>query len=280
MNKRVKKDYHSKNLSNPFFHHSSPKHQYHLQSKWRWLLIFIISSFLIWFFLIASFWKIQKIQLIGLQRLQKREVLNIVQQQSLQKRWLFFKQNNIFLFNSGQVSQKIISDYDVSSIRIEKHFPHALTIKLTERPISFIFKEGSQLFYASADAHLIRRPAVNAQGEKKYFLLENKRSDSLINDNKINIKTNYLKFILHLHQVLSTHPSLPVTKFIIDSEFDTVEVKFTNGPLVYFNTTDKVNSQVNILSLVKKQKIKDNFKRTEYIDLRYGNKVFIYPNFN
>jgi pyruvate/2-oxoglutarate dehydrogenase complex dihydrolipoamide dehydrogenase (E3) component len=58
-------------------------------------------------------------------------------------------------------------------------------------------------------------------------------------------------------------------------EFNTIKVKFRNGPLVFFNTKTDVVSQIDRLVLVKKEKIGDNFSKTNYIDLRYGSRIFI-----
>ena len=237
--------------------------------------------FLVWFFCFASFWRIQTIKIIGLTRISTDEINKIIWDQSDLSRWGIFKQNNIFLFNSNQVSEQIINKYNVAEINIKKVWPRTLDVKVSERPYAFVFKEGTKLYYSASDGYLIQQAISSDENLKNYFLLENNNSQTLINSyNRISISEEYLDFILNLNTALLTHYDLPVSEFIIDSEFNTAKVKFINGPEVYFNVKDAIDKQLDILLVVKNEKIKDNFSRTNYIDLRYGSRVFINPDFN
>ncbi len=277
--RRIKKDYQHKNLRNPFFHRPE-KGKSRLSFKWLIPAVFGLAIFLIWFFLAAPFWRLQQIRVSGLTRVPESALENIIWSQTASTRWLFFKQSDIFLFDKEAAAKTILSDFNFAGVGIYKIWPHTLEIKVSERPYAFIFQEGSRLFYASADAYLIKESAVTPEDQKKYFILENKNPNTLVRaDNKINIDSDYLNFILSLSQHLSLYAELPVERFIIDQEFNTVKVKFVNGPLAYFNVKDDAAKQVSLLLLVKREKIKDNFNKTDYIDLRYGDRIFINPDF-
>jgi cell division septal protein FtsQ len=278
--KRVKKDYQRKNSPNPFFRHKAPAPKSH---TWRWKIILILAAliFLVWFIFAAPVWRLQDLKITGLTRVPNSEIEKIIYNQSLTKRWLGLVESNIFLFDSAAATKQIKTVYNLADLKITKSLPHTLELLVSERPYAFIFQEGSAQYYASSDGYIIRQPAVAVSDTKKYFTLENKNAGTLIgSDDKINISADYLQFIFNLETTLSNHQDLPVERFIIDQEFNTIKVKFTNGPLVYFNIKDSADSQVNVLLLVKKEKIKDNFSKTNYIDLRYGNRVFINPDFN
>ena len=277
--KKIKKDYQRKNLKNPFFHQKTPEKYY---SIWRYFIIgmILLFIFLFWFFLAAPFWNLKKVQISGLTRTTNIDLEKTVWDQTASTSWLFFRQSNIFMFDEEGAANTILSSYNFAGVEVEKKWPNTINIKVSERPYSFIFQEGTQLNYASADAYLIKEPPVNEDDKKKYFILENKNSLSLISDrDKINITTTYLDFIKNLYNLLIIYPELPVERFIIDQEFNTIKVKFSNGPLVYFNVKDAAAKQVELLLLVKKEKIKDNFSKTNYIDLRYGDRIFINPEF-
>jgi len=174
------------------------------------------------------------------------------------------------------VQKNILTSYNLATLQIVKKPAHTLLVKVGERPYSFIFQQGNDLFYASGDGYIIRESVVTDADKTKYLILENKNNNNLITDNnKIGISDDYLSFILALANNLSTKPELPVERFIIDQEYNTIKVKFRDGPLAYFNTKTDVKSQVDRLLLVKKEKIKDNFSKTNYIDLRYGDRIFI-----
>lgn len=278
--KRIRKDYQRKNLQNPFFHKKvkakNPK-------RWRWFSLAIILAIVaaIWFFFAAPFWRIEEVRVSGLTRMDGSELQQIIWNETNNRRGLFFSESNLFLFKRKTIIKNILATYNFSGAEIKKIWPRTLELKVIERPYAFIFQEGSARYYASSDAYIIKEPAVSDEEAKKYFILENKNAATLITDrDKINIKNDYLNFIFDLNNRLSAYPELPVERFIIDQEFNTVKVKFVSGPTVFFSINEGAGVQINRLLLVKKEKIKDNFSKTNYIDLRYGDKIFINPDFN
>jgi cell division septal protein FtsQ len=273
--KKIKKDYQSKNLCNPFFHKTrkKPEKSFFVLTSIG-ALIFII--FIFWFICAAPLWQINNIKVEGLTRVPDTDIKNKIWEQTIKSRYLFFKQTNLWLFNKNEAQRSIMASYNLASLQILKRPAHTLIVKVSERPYSFIFQQGNDMYYASGDGYIIRESMVAEADKSKYLILENKNTESLIDtNNKINISDNYLSFILDLANHLSTRPELPVERFIIDQEFNTVKVKFRDGPLAYFNTKIDAKSQIDHLLLVKKEKIKDNFSKTSYIDLRYGERIFI-----
>lgn len=273
--KKIKKDYQTKNLSNPFFYKPKKK------PNKRLVIIFLIAGFLflifiLWFFLAAPVWRISNIKVEGLSRLTDTDIKNKIWEQTIKSRYGLFKQDNIWLFDKSEAQKNILVSYNFSSIQISKKLTNTLIVKVGERPYSFIFQQGNDFFYASSEGDVIRESTVVESDKAKYLILENKNPTNLISEkNKINISDIYLSFIFELANQLSTKPELPVEKFIIDQEFNTIKVKFQNGPVVYFNTRTDIKTQLDRLILVKREKIKDNFSKTNYIDLRYGDRIFI-----
>ncbi len=273
--KKIKKDYQHKNFCNPFFHKPKKKVNKYLVFGLA-ALFFLFFIFLIWFFGAAPIWRINNIKIEGLTRIPDIEMQDKIWKQTEKSRWWLFRQSNIWLFDKAKMRQEILSSYNLASLEISKKLAKTLIIKVGERPYSFIFQQGNDLFYASSDGYIIRETAVIETDKIKYFILENKNSNDLISEkNKINIADDYLGFILNAANDLAAHPELATERFIIDQEYNTIKIKFRDGPLVYFNTKNDFKSQVERLLLVKREKIKDNFSKTNYIDLRYGDRIFI-----
>jgi len=274
-NKRIKKDYQSKNLKNPFFRKKEKKKTGNFK-KYFLVLILILIIAVAWFFLASSVWRLKNIVVEGLTRIDSSEIKNIAWSREDNRRWLFFKESNFFLFQADALQEEILDKYNFANLEIKKKIPGTISIKISERPYAFIFQEGSTYLYASNDGYVIKEAVVSPEDMSKYFILENKSNSISINEkDKITLKDDYLNFIFSLNQLLSAYQDLPIEKFIIDQELNSVIVKFIDGPAVYFNVKDDLNKQVEYLSLVKKEKIGDNFNKTNYIDLRYGSKIFI-----
>ncbi len=273
--KKIKKDYQHKNLCNPFFRKpKKTKNKRFLACLLVLGILFII--FAVWFFAAAPVWRINNIKVEGLTRIPDTDIKNKIWEQAKKSRYLVFKQENIFLFDKNDIQETILSAYNLASLQIVKKFPKTILVRVGERPYSFIFQQGNELYYASSEGYIIRESAVSEDNKARYLILENKNAGSLIDEkNKINISTGYLNFIFELANSLTVHQELSVERFIIDQEFNTIKVKFKDGPLVYFDTKVEAKAQVDRLVLVKKEKIKDNFNKTSYIDLRYGDRIFI-----
>jgi hypothetical protein len=277
---KIKKDYQRKNLQNPFFHRSQPGQRKYL-GKLSMGGSLLVIGLAVWFFMFSSFWRWDQVRIEGLTRLPAGEIEKIIWEQGSASRWLFFRQSNIFAFDAGALERKVSAAYNFAGLAVKKTWPRTLTLKVSERPYAFIWREGSDLFYASADGYAIKEPAVSAADQKKYPILDNQTGQTMIGDkNKISVKGDYLNFFLELSADLAGQPDLATERFIVDREFNTLQVKFIAGPLAYFNTKASAADQVNNLVLVKNAKIKDNFSKTNYIDLRYGDKIFVHPEFS
>lgn len=271
--KRIKKDYQAKNLKNPFRREKKSKGKRFV--KLIIFSIFLFLGFIGWLFLASPWLNLKKVEISGLTRINNSELENLVWSQTKQNSLFIFKQSNIFLFDKPSLVKSISDNYNFASFEVVKKLPKTIELKISERPFSFIFKEGNSFYYASNDGSIIKEVGVSEEDKKKYLILENNTA-SLINEkNRLLLQENYLNFILTLSQELSLYQDLPVERFIIDQEFNTIKVKFLNGPLVYFNVKNAASEQVNRLILVKREKIKDNFSKVNYIDLRYGERIFI-----
>ena len=277
--RHIKRDYQCKNLRNPFFHQARAS----VKNSWfKWLLpgVLLIFMLLSWFFLASPVWRVDKITVNGLSRVPFESVAEIIWQVSDENSWLGLSRRNIFLFDPAKACQALIAAYNLTDCQIDRELPHSLAITGFERPYAFLWQEKETVYYASRDGYIIKDQVVSPEDKDKYFILENKNPGSLIGtDNKINVNSDYLNFAFNLFEKISTSGELTLEKFIIDWEFNTLKVKFKDGPEVYFNTRDDAAIQLERLLLVKKEKIKDNFNKTQYVDLRYGDKIFINPDF-
>jgi len=279
LRRHIKKDYQRKHLKNPFFRQNQEGRGWHF---FRWLIWggLTLMIFLAWLLFMSPWLRLQKIEISGVTRRQNADIESLIWQQASLKRMLFFKQSSLLLFDKAEASQKLLEEYNFASVSLKKRLPGTLRVNISERPYAFIFKEGDRLAYADKSGYLITETAVSEEDRAKYFILENLNSDSLLDaKNKLRVGSEYLDFAFSLYNYLSTFSDLPLEKFIIDQEQNTLKAKFVSGPTAYFSTADEVFAQVDRLVLVKNEKIRDNFSRTNYIDLRYGSRVYINPEF-
>lgn len=272
--KKIKADYQSKNLKNPFFYRSN--NNFSNSRKWLLLGVFILIAFFTWLIFAAPFLVIKKVEINGLERVDKGEIEELVETLKEGRTLVIFSQDNYFLFDKEDLHELIMTNYNFSKLNITKMLPDKLKIEISERPYAFIFQEGSEHFYASQDGYIMKDDSVSEEDYQKYFILENRsRSVTVSTKGKLNIKEDYLNFVFNLKEALAKHPDLIPEKYIIEQELNSLIVKFKDGPIVYFNTEKDSQAQADDLALVKKEKIRDNYSMTNYIDLRYGDMIYI-----
>lgn len=274
--KNIRPDYQSKNLKNPFYRQKKePKNN--VYKRFFWLIIpIILLGVSVWFFLFSNFWNIKYIKIEGLTRMSQEEIeINVINRED-KTRWLIFSEKNFFLFNKDEFRLEILEKYNFADLEIKKIAPDKLELKIIERPYAFIFQQGSDFYYSSSDGFIIKEVPVKEEDRELYFILENNsKAISISSKNKLNLRQEFLDFTFAIEKELENFPDLNPEKFIIDQELNTLIVKFKEGPNVLFNIKNSPIEQVADLALVKKEKIKDNFNSTNYIDLRYGSRIFI-----
>ncbi len=344
--RNIKKDYQAKKLNNPFFRKKEKKVEKSSVKKFKIFSLILLMLFLVWFFLMSSWWNISKIEVSGVERIGADLIKDDIQL-ILNDSTALFSINNIFIFNKKTIAGILADDYNFSNVSIKKRMPNRIIIEVIERPYSYIYSENGEYYFSSAENVIMGKinfvdnaptelelidadtisdveslPVVYTNEEKgdgvadmqlndsegddnfsleegsvelqngrdyiiatedeknKYFIIENKNSTSLIRpSNQIRLSDKYMEFITSLEKELEKQAELPLDRFIIaDQYFNSVFAVIVNGPQIYFNVNREVSDQVEHLLLVKNQKMKDKFFDLEYIDLRYGDRIYYYPD--
>lgn len=268
----IKPDYQAKDLKNPFFHRPSKR----AGAIWLLLLGLIVLIALTWFLFFSKFFLVNKVDIFGLTRVDEGQIRVIVDEQLEQNKPFFLPQRNIFFFNKDELESSIMKNYNLAEINIKKSLPKTLRITLSERPYAFIFQDGRDYYYASRDAYIIQDKEVSEEDKLKYFTLENRSQIVRINSNlKLSLKDDYLDFVFKLNETLNYQDEIKPRKYIIEQELNSLVLECEDGPLVYFNLNRDPVEQFEDLSIVKKEKMGDNFNKIKYIDMRYGDLIYI-----
>lgn len=298
---KIKKDYQAKKLANPFFRKKEKKPEGRAIKTTKIVFLFLILPLsIIWLLFLSPWLAISNIDILGTEIIQRQEILSTLEKDLTEKKIGIFQKNNILIFNKNLAAINLQEEFNLAGIVIKKRFPNKIIIKISERPYAFIYKEQENYYFSSDDNYLMARidfnqgvqegsaeddnldinlVSITEEEKEKYFIIENKNSSSLIsNSDRIKLTSDYVNFILNLKRELEVYSELPLDKFIIaDQYFNSVFVKIKEGPQIYFNVNKDIKAQLENLILVKNDKIKDNFNNLEYIDLRYGDKIYFFP---
>lgn len=278
--KRKKRDYGPKKYSsNPLFGNKR-KRPSHKKSKLNLLMpavilsVFLSMGSLAWLALFSEHFKIKNLDISITGTINNEELKEKFWQQTKGRR-LFFPESNYFVFNSGYLERKLRDEYNLESIKVSRGWPDKIRIEAVLKKYSLAWTEAQRYFFLDEFGNIVQETGQNDPELKKFAIVVNE-GKSRIKDKRIDIDREQLKFILALYAELPAFNKLfQYDKFIMDSNLHTIKLATKQGPMLMFNTNESLNNQIAKLNTVLKEKIRKNFSKKHYIDLRYGDMVYI-----
>lgn len=269
--------YSKKTYANPFFRRkkiSLSRQSGYLSNKIK-LIIFaavVVILILIWLLFFSTLFKINKIEISGAGESLTKEV-DALAHQVAENRLL--GKNNLLLYDKSELSRILNDKYYLQSLSIKKSLFHTLKITLAEKSQAAVWREDDKYFYLDGDGNTINQvDPLNINGAR-LPLIEN-LTGIKIEGRQANINKATIDYILALfNEFKDKKHGFDIERFILDKDVNTVKMAVLAGPKIYFNLGETVANQTTRLDLVIKEKLKDSFAAKEYIDLRYGNNIYI-----
>ncbi len=277
-------NYYNKKYENPFFSRRrtrrvrAPRLSWSGRAKLIAAEILVLLAGIIWFCFFSSVFAIEAITVEGPNRASAREIGDIAWRQTREKRLFIIPQKNLFLFSKNSLIKSLNKNYLFAALTVDKKLPAELIIRVQEKDYAFIWQAEDRYYYVDVDNDVIDEVSPLDIKQKIYPLINDQRSDggvSGISDNKINLGADYVNYIMALFNEFSGEAyGFTVEKFIVDDEINTVKMAIQAGPVIYFNINEELDKQVSKLVIIKNERLKDDFDKKSYIDLRYGDKVY------
>jgi len=274
----------------------------------KYIIIILLLLFWVGLLIYLPNFRITKITFNGLNIIKINEINGIVEKQIFARRWPI-PSNNYFLINSEKIINLIENNFTVSDVKIEKKFPNNLIINIEEK-ISSVIYDNSQNYYlldqtgdivknlknvganefisstqlvtittTTLAANTLRTTASTTlqthlpdyQTIKKEFgdlpLIYDGRNST--NTEGHWLSTNLINSVIEFYTQIKKQ-NLIIKYFYLDSPLGGVRA-YINGPWDVYFTPDPntITTQLNNL----KTFIQNN-KPIEYIDLRYGERIY------
>lgn len=242
---------------------------------WRVLLILLllasaIASFVAVFYI--SKFRIKNINVDGINILSEAEIQNITNNILSQKIAKIFPGDNIFLVNKNDIKEDALSKFlRIKNINVSRKFPDTLSIVIEERKTWAVFcaLNSSGCFLVASDGLLFDN-ALDFQGGL-LLKIQNERIQKLglgdfIMGNKELVRLTTFK------NSLEEYMDDRIVKIIL-KDGGIYELYFDGWYTIIDKDNDPEIAMANFI-LALNSEIKDDYEDLEYIDLRFGNKVF------
>ena len=310
-NHRPSRAYHTArgNYSNPYFK-NRPATAKPAGFYYGLILLGLAIFAWIYFLFASSVFQIKDWEINGLKKYKNQEISDALNDFFKESKFVFFKSSNIFLFDKNNFEKHLSDKFIFQDIDIKKYYPHKIIITLKEKEEKMAIYNNDKIFIVAADGVIVREkegiagwyegPAANdteatstATGsidiEKVITDAAAKElpaypifCDAYYGNKNLGIGTVYpaAKVLAIVNKFIENVESRMEVKIklvaLYKNQINPKIVIYTNNDWkIYLNNADDGLKQFYKFFAAFNDKIKDLKQPLEYIDLRFGDRVYI-----
>ncbi len=262
------------------------------QLKIKLTLIFIILISFVFSLSALSkcdFLSINKVEITGNDIVAKEDLREIIDKNLEGNYFWLFSKNNILISPRHIIKTKITGDFPrIREVNLNLDLPRTLNINITERNPYILWCSGvattTECYFADEEGYIFERASGFSENTFfKYYidLSELKPGDGFIprkpnspvrqvilGGEEFKEVADFVKFIEGLN--------LEPYKFVAEKEKNEIYFGSGKSKIIFDKNQDVKEVMNNLQSVLNMEDFEDieNFKKLEYIDLRFGNKVF------
>ncbi|MEK7653505.1 MAG: cell division protein FtsQ/DivIB [Patescibacteria group bacterium] len=262
---KIKKDYQKKEFVNPYFNDQKNR-----GFNTGYYLKIIAVCFIVYIIVYSDLFKIKKIEIEGADFIKPEELRQTVENQLASWRWYILPQKNLLFLSKKRLEEGIVAKYRLNKLEIDKGW-QSLKIKIEEKISNLIIYNKKTFYFADSDGVITSEISQDKVGEYwTRFPIFNVANEN-INIGEQIIDTQKMDFILKLNEELKN--TLVKIAGYESNDREEVTLVSKDGWRAYFDLNSDIKKSVENLALVLKEKI-HNPRLLEYIDLRFGDKVY------
>jgi cell division septal protein FtsQ len=180
------------------------------------------------------------------------------------------RQNLTSLDTAGLEKALLTDNYQLKSVDIVRNWPHGLTVNVSERQPSLIWKTGDQAYLLDADGSIIS--PVSLAGTKLPVITDSTNLPVKVGDKVV--PPRFVTFCAQLVQAMSQTTGVGITGMTVPDTTTEVYVTTNKGYVVKFDTTRSAEEGLAQMQRVLTELQRQGKNPAEYIDLRIENKAY------
>lgn len=265
---RESKRYKRKKYKNPYFRGQK-------KIPWKWILwptgsvILLVS--ITSFFLSSDLFRIKEVRIEGLTTIPTETIEPIVWDYLNERSGLLFRASNRFLFDQDTLKETLAVSFAFAQIDAKRE-GNTLSLVLTEKTSHVLWVSGEDVYLADRQGAIIRTVQQEEATEDIPRFVD-------LNNTRIAPETTVLT-TEELERIESFHSYLQAQQFtLVETRIDRLAGKWmstvvSEGFQILFDPSGDIPAQALRLETVLREKVPDR-SRLEYIDLRFGDHVYI-----
>lgn len=242
-----------------------------------------------------EFFRIRNIEISGLESIPEEEVRGVVSEH-LSEKWLgVFPQNHRFFFSMPKLEEKLFDTFFFEELGIDLMKKNTVYIWTHERVTSLVWLTDQDAYFLDLDGTITRElleteknPVRERLGIEQVALAEGEQNTPLLSDmpiikdvsgSQIEIRqeifnSEYVENIITFDKGIRQQILEPYMYEIENPETSWMTLHTKNGFYIMFDPELDVSEQLNMLQVVLTE-YTDRIEELNYIDLRFGNHVFV-----
>lgn len=292
--KRTKRDYSRKRFRNPLGDRTRPRISLPWKRTLLPLAVVVAAGGWIWFIAFSNAFRIADIRIEGNDRIQDWEIRDAMDDLMAERWWFVIPKRSLILLPEKEIREHLLNRFVLDEVAVLKDPPQTLQLTVTERvsSIFMIMPDGSQAMldlagavvrtYRPDEALEIARgygPTLQEQvnpAEGLPVLFDDRNADLDIRDETVG--PDVVDAVITIPGTLEDvfGPSVRSDEIHIDGfGTTTLRVITTEGWSVYLNAEKNVSEQLSDAKTVIDGKLGNDRRTLEYVDVRFGEKIFI-----
>lgn len=244
-----------------------------------WLLLVVFFGICAYLSLFSPFLDIEKVSIEGNQDISSIEIANVVEKSLEGNFFMCLPKRNFFLASKRSIASAVRENFGrLEVVTIEKKFPKALLIKVTERKAELVWCSAGVCYFVDKNGLVYSGAAGNEEElRSRNFLVVVDDSASPVEIGKTKINSEYVGYLEATNAMIRYDLKIDVagsyhTPGIASQE---VSVSVAEGWILKLSSETPVEETKKIIEAIfEKELSEEQRKKLEYFDLRVKGKIY------
>ncbi len=243
---------------------------------WLVILIMLVLFSIFYFFFFSDFFWVKEINMAGFEEVEEEKIILLIEN-NLEKDFLFFPSQSIFLVNLRKIKNNILADFPhISKLEISRSLPDGLHISAEKRQALAILDKKNNYFILDKEGIVFQLVEDDFSARKnQLIIIVDKRDNFEFSLGDKVIKKEELSQLLTINQEIINNLNIPIKESIIFSEnvlIEKVTILTEQGWQIYFDLKTDIAWQTEKLKTLLEERINpEDRENLEYIEVRFGN---------
>lgn len=243
--------------------------------RWRWQ-VFLLSMLAVVFILTYSgIFKIRNIIVENVASPSTAITIKSLLNNILSQRRLFvLPQNNLAIFSSGAARKVLRDELNITKVNFDKHWPNVLRVKVEEDIVVGVVKIGSDYYTIDKRGVAINQLTDISQEPNATIIQSRDLITASVGEQILDPELGaFMQGLSKKWRELSNLPKISNLEYITP-ELPKVNIVTNAGWLVYVSAREDISKQLESLQAILSEILLDQQSNIQYIDVRFGSKLY------